>query len=176
MTPGIHRAFEKFEFQKQALLERLASWPPETIQYRPAKAAWSAIHVIDHLARVENGLIASLRANLPQGSRLTLGDQIRAFFLIAFMRTPVRVKVPSAAGSTMPAPGSELTGVITEWNTVRSRLKGLLDSVSPSELHRGVFRHPVSGWMTVGQALAFLSAHIRHHKYQLHSIRRKSGL
>ncbi|MBV9443157.1 MAG: DinB family protein, partial [Acidobacteriaceae bacterium] len=85
MTPGIHRAFEKLECQKQALLERLASWPPETIQYRPAKAAWSAIHVIDHLARVENGLIASLRANLPQGSRLTLGDQIRAFFLIAFM-------------------------------------------------------------------------------------------
>jgi hypothetical protein len=176
VTPEILRAFENLECQKQALLERLASWPPQTIHYRPVNAGWSAIDVIDHLVRVENGLIASLRANLPHGSPLALGDQIRAFFLTALMRTPVRVKVPSAAASTMPAPGLELTGVITEWNTVRSRLRGLLDSVSLSQLRRGVFHHPVSGWMTVGQALAFLSAHIRHHEYQLRSIRRKSGL
>jgi hypothetical protein len=64
---------------------------------------------------------------------------------------------------------------IGQWVKNRERLFSLLDSLQPDQLSLGVFRHPVSGWMTMPQALAFLSAHIRHHEYQLDRLKSAIG-
>jgi len=82
--------------------------------------------------------------------------------------TGARVKVPPAALTVLPEViTDDASSIATHWEQVRGEMGILLQSLQPNQLGRGLFRHPVSGWMTMRQAIAFLSAHLRHHGYQI---------
>ena len=70
---------------------------------------------------------------------------------------------------------TDLEEISSRWIAVRQDISGLLQSLESQQLRCGLFRHPVSGWMTISQTLAFTSAHLRHHVYQVERLK-KAGL
>jgi len=168
MTPGIRQLYEKLEMQKKTLLSEVALWSPAQVHFRPKPSAWSALDVLDHLVKVEVAVIDAVRSQLPDGNPMTLRDRVGALFILLVMLSPMRVKVPAAALTVLPeVMTDDASGIATHWEQVRGEMGILLQSLQLNQLDRALFRHPVSGWMTMRQAIAFLSAHLRHHEYQL---------
>jgi uncharacterized damage-inducible protein DinB len=171
MTRAILRRFERLERQKCSILSGVMRLSAAQLHFRPAPAAWSVLDVLDHLIRVEKALLEAVREHLPSGAPLTFRDRVRAWLLTAVMLTPIRVKVPASASVVWPERTADLPEAAASWDDVRGRMANLLGSLQPEQRYRGLFRHPVSGWMTMADALAFLAAHLRHHEYQLNRLK-----
>lgn len=77
------------------------------------------------------------------------------------------MKVPSSAAEVLPDPNVNLAAVLQRWDVARKDLAQLLTQTTPDQFGAGVFRHPVSGWMSSLQILSFFSVHIQHHGFQL---------
>ena len=54
-------------------------------------------------------------------------------------------------------------------------LEAFLGQLTDAEARAARFRHPIGGWVTAGQGVAFLAGHIGHHARQLERIRRAAG-
>jgi len=175
MTPDLRQRFERIERQKQTVLSNIAGWPAEQIRFRPKPAAWSALDVLDHIVKTEQATFAIARKQLPNRTPVSFSDRMRGMVVIAVMQSPVRVKVPAAATMVLPA-NTDLPEISSRWAAVRLEIFDLLQSLQPENSRCGLFRHPVSGWMDVSQTLAFTSAHLRHHVYQLDRLKSASRM
>ena len=162
--------FAKLERQKQTMLAELAPWPMERTSLRPGPAEWSALDVLDHLIKVEIAFLRSVRKHLPNGHPITARERLQTMLVISLMKSPLRVKVPAASKMVLPDLESDPSGMAARWSLVRSDIGSLLQSIQPEQLRCGLFRHPVGGWMAIPNALAFLSAHLSHHRYQIRRI------
>jgi len=174
MTPAIWYWFEKLETQKQDVLADIARLSPTQLRFRPEQTAWSVSEVIDHLVKVEKALLEAARGQLPNGTPLKFNDRVGALFIIGIMQLPMRVKVPASASMVLPEATADTSEIAMRWSAVREEMAEMLRSLRPEQLRCGLFRHPVSGWMTMARALAFLSAHLRHHDYQLNRLKSAS--
>jgi len=168
MSNEVRQWSEKLERQKSALLSDVASLGAEQIWFRPEPSSWSVADVLDHLVKVEQASLEAVRRQLPGDAPPALGDRMRAAIVILVMRSPVRVKVPASATQVLPEAADPAKSE-PRWSEVRKEMGDLLRSLQPEQL-----RHPVSGWMTMAQALAFLSAHLRHHRYQIDRLKSAS--
>jgi hypothetical protein len=167
MLPALGRRFEKLEWQKGKLLAELTQWPASRLCFRPNPEGWSALEVLDHLIKVEKGILDAVREQLAGGSPITFTNRAGAWLVISVMHSPLRVRVPDKVRFVLPQTENDLAELAANWCEIRQQLGNLLKSLPPSHLRCGLFQHPVSGWMNIGSTLAFLSAHLHHHGYQL---------
>lgn len=158
-----------------AVLADLSDWPEEQLHFHPSPESWSAAGVLDHVVKVEAGILNTMQAHLPEGHPVTMNDQLRARLLITIMRSPMRVKVPVAAQAVLPGAEQDISGLIRLWQVVRTDMIGLLENLGAANLRYGVFQHPVAGWMTVPTTLTFCAAHLQHHTYQINRLKRHTG-
>ncbi|MBV8865323.1 MAG: DinB family protein [Acidobacteriaceae bacterium] len=174
MIPAIRTQLEKLERQKQTMLSNAAQLTLRQQHFRPAATAWSSLNLLDHLMKVESGFLQGVRGQLPKGAPLRFSDRIGALLVITVMLSPMRVKVPPAAAISLPEQDPDLSLIGPAWARVREQMADLLESLEPEQLNIGLFRHPVGGWMPIQTGLAFLSAHLRHHRYQLRRLQSAS--
>ncbi len=166
----IQRAFERLQSDKQRMLVRLAAWSPERLRFRSGDQSWSALDVLDHLVRVEEAVVASARKNSRRRHPVPWSDRLRSRMVVALMRSPLRVKVPQTVGHVIPRNAEELEMVSRRWLATREEMLEVISALRPEQARFGLLNHPVGGWMDTRTALQFLSAHIRHHGYQLDRI------
>ncbi len=173
MLPRLQRAFERLERSRVKLLAPVTGWTPDQMQYRPAPNSWSAAQVIDHIARVESGLLAEARKNA-KGPVPTREERFgnRVIFLVMWL--PLRIKVPDTASMVLPAKVCSSEEALHKWQHARDAWQSFLEGLKPSDLKPGVFAHPRAGRMTVPDVLTFLRLHHNHHRPQLARI--ASGL
>ena len=167
MAMNVQQLFESLERQKEAFLSEISNWPPPALRFRPAQLEWSCLDVLDHLVKVEKAFLDFVKGNLPNGRSVPMTDRIRARVVIYVMRSPIRVKTPASVSMVLPGSNLDPSQLKQNWNEVRKNISNLLRALDPPQLRIGLFQHPVGGWMPVPQAMEFLSAHLRHHGYQL---------
>ena len=170
-TSSLQHRFKILERQKQATLAELHRYSPRELQFNPAPSAWSMIQIAEHLQRTEN---AVLNGTFTQpGTRVqTISQRTKASLMIALTLSPVRVGVPKATPVIAPAEPLTLPELEARWAATRSHLEVAIHEFPADKARCNVFRHPVSGWMTLPQTLHFLSAHLTHHGYQLRRVQR----
>ena len=166
------RLFAELEQRKQQLLDDTVRWPEVRLHFQPANAGWSVPEVLDHLQKTESGILLQMRRQLKAAQPVTVKDRFRSAFLLILFRLPSRVRIPPGARQIYPSPTATLAEVTHAWSQTRLDIEELLTGVASQDAGLGLFRHPVSGWMTLETTLAFLSAHIVHHRYQLKRIER----
>jgi uncharacterized damage-inducible protein DinB len=170
VNKSLLKSHEALERQKHAFLSRVAGLSTSQLHFRPVPGSWSVSDILDHLVRVEKELLTAVRAELPSGTARGLRDRIGAVFIICVMLSPMRVKAPASVPGILPQTTTDPTNTALRWAEVRTEMADLLGRLRTDQLRAGLFRHPVSGWMTIQQALTFLSAHMRHHTYQLNRL------
>ncbi|MEQ1474102.1 MAG: DinB family protein [Candidatus Acidiferrum sp.] len=172
MTTKLHRWFEKFERQKTEILSGVAAMPPARLQFRETAHSWSALQVLDHLVKVEEVWLEAVMKNASPGHQVTPKARFAGLIATCVMLLPTRVKVPSGAQAVVPDTTLELPLISARWAKIRCQIS---DSFQDFPIHRlGVLPHPITGWMTLDRATSFLSAHLRHHRYQLSRLQRAS--
>ena len=130
------------------------------------------LQVLDHLVRVEEVWLAAVMKNASPGHAVTPRARFAGLIATCVMLLPTRVKMPSGAQSVVPDNALELSLISTRWTKIRCQIS---DSFPDFPTHRrGVLQHPITGWMNLERATSFLSAHLRHHRYQLSRLERAS--
>jgi len=159
--------FREIEGKKSDLLDRLSRWTDDQLYFSPAAAQWSAVQVVDHLVRTESEIQKVVLRGLSNPHRIGLSDRARTLFLNTIFKSDRKVSVPKSGSVVLPVTGLSLQAVADRWDTSRKELAQILQDVSESNLRKGVFRHPVGGWMNMNSVLEFFSVHITHHEHQL---------
>ena len=167
--------FRLLQQQKDSFLNDLATWSPGQLRLCCKPGSWSAIQVLDHVIRTERGILGEMRQNVQQGDRVPFVHRVKSELLILLMHSPTRVKVPGLV-SLVILPRNEvgLTALTEAWRGSQIELEQWVAGLGRNQAAYAGFRHPVSGWMSVLQAIMFMGAHVRHHRYQLGRIRRSS--
>lgn len=160
-------SFALIEDQKALLLARVANWHEQRLNFRQSAGEWSTVEVFDHLVRTEAAILDVARLGLAHPHRIGLSDHLRTAFLTALFRSQMRVKIPSNVKQIVPGSDLSLPEVRDRWEFVRTDLASFLQTASAHQLRKGIFRHPVGGWMNSSGILNFFSVHIIHHGHQL---------
>ena len=172
MVDNVSRVFQTLELQKRALLDRIAAWPTEQRQFRPAPGRWSALDIVDHLVRMEETALVGVQTNLPHGHPVRIIDRLSGMLVNGLMRSPIRIRVPAGVPAVLPDGAADLDALGNRWAEIRKEMASLLCLLAQEQLHTGLVRHPVAGWMSILQGMRFLSAHLIHHEYQLDRLER----
>jgi DinB family protein len=174
LTPEVQHWFVKCEQLKGAMLAEVSAWSAERQNFRATPESWSAVCVLDHLVKVDRGVLDNIRHHLPAGRPVRFKNVSRGAMVFVALALPTRVGIPTGAGPIGPEENAQLPVVTAQWNEVRSEISELLNSLQPEQFRTGLFRHPLSGWMNLHRTMQFLYIHMFHHKYQLARIRRAS--
>ena len=156
MTPFIRQSFERLQRQKETVFSGISTWSVERLQFRPEPASWSTLDVLDHLVKVEKGFLDAVQENLPECRPVTFRDRLGALMVICVMQSPIRVKVPASVAQVLPEKAMNLSMITEQWQATREEMAQILTGLLPKQLRCGLFRHPVSGWMTTRQGMTFL--------------------
>jgi hypothetical protein len=175
MEPLLAKQFQDLERRKARFLADLNRLPPAALAARPTLQGWSALQVLDHICRTEEGIFEAMRS-ATESRPVRARDRLNALALNAFFRLPVRVRAPGPVSQIMPAAAPELPELTRRWAALRLNMEDWLECLAAADCRAGRFRHPVAGWMSVPTTLGFLRAHLHHHGYQLNRIRRAAGM
>ncbi len=170
VTSHLDSRFAQLEKQKVEFIRRVGGWSTGRLGHRPSLGAWSAIEVYDHLARTEAAILNEARRGIGKPHRIGISDMVRTKFLNGVFQSPRRVKVPASAQQVLPDQHVELSDVLERWRLCRLELADFLRTTPGEKLERGIFKHPVGGWMNASGILSFFSIHIYHHKFQIDRI------
>lgn len=175
MSGSAVNAFRLLQMQKESFLNDLASWNPAQLGFSCKSGSWSALQVLDHVVRTERGILGEMRQNVRRCDRVPFVHRVKSDLLIVLMRSAARVKVPGlVAPVILPGYEPDLAELTGAWNDTQTQLGQWVGELRENQTAYAGFRHPVSGWMSVLQAILFLAAHVRHHGYQLRRIRRRA--
>jgi uncharacterized damage-inducible protein DinB len=165
----------KLEEQKEHLLARIELWSPEMLSHRSAPTDWSVLEMLDHIVKTETAILSAARAGLANPRRIGIDDKLRTAFLQTVFASDRKVKIPESARQVLPGSALQLEDIRKRWNNSRQELNSFVSQGNSELLEKGIFRHPVGGWMGMQQILEFFSVHLIHHGYQLDRIARSAG-
>lgn len=171
MTTGrLDILVQRLARSKDRILELVAAADESQRAAAPGDGRWSMLQVIEHLVLAEEGTLRVLRRGAPAEQRVTLRSRfiLQAIELLFILRARVRVPSPSLA----PSGAVSFEVLRQRWNEAREGIAREVMVLDAKGLQAPRFRHPIAGWLTMGQGLDFLDRHIRHHERQVHRLHR----
>jgi uncharacterized damage-inducible protein DinB len=167
---GFADTLAKLDNQKTDLLSQVENWPPDKLSYHPNPAGWSVLEMLDHIVRTEMAILSAARIGVERPHCIGIGDKLRTRFLQKVFSSDRKVRVPATASQVLPGSDLRLSAIVERWNESRAQLNRFVTQGNSELLSKGIFRHPVGGWMGMQEILEFLSVHLVHHQYQLRRI------
>jgi uncharacterized damage-inducible protein DinB len=168
------RQFDAIRRLKDETLAGLSAWSDAQLRYKPSPAEWSALEIVDHLARTDAGITRQMQINLAAPMELTLAGRAAATAFNLMFRSPVRVKTPKEASAILPICPPDLATASSNWDEAIGVLRNFLSELQ-AEPEGGLFKHPVAGPMSLATGLEFIEVHTRHHLHQLARLRKAAS-
>ena len=149
------------------LLERIEAMAPEDLTRKAGSNRWSVLEILQHIVLGERGVLH----NLPEPSRLVHCRRrpihfVKYAIVLFILKWNIPVPVPSA--EMVPDGITTLEEIRDQWEQNYRWFKSYVDGLNAETVKHAVFRHPVTGPLTPGQALRMghlhLETHIRHIK------------
>lgn len=175
MRPELRR-LERVDRTRRALLERVAALDPELRTRRPRPDAWSVLEVVEHLILAEGDVLARVaRAEEARAGgdpepapRRTLRNRAAFLVVMAVLRFRIPVRTPSRRMN--PVGERSLEELRADWDRNHEALRAFAGALDRESARRAVFRHPIAGPMTPGQAFWMLEVHLHRHVGQVDRI------
>ncbi len=173
MLPTLADRFATLDRVREDFLAVVETATDAQRRFRPAPDSWSMLEVTEHCVLAEEKSLLGMLKGPPLGTTVTPIAHVRMWMVRLVMKTDVRVKVPVAR--VVPTGESTLPELAARWDASRRGLSEFLEGVTETDAGVARFRHPIGGWVTAGEGVAFLAGHIGHHARQLNQIRRAAG-
>ncbi len=163
---GCLRELDAIVARRNDLVGRLRALPEAELAVRPGPDVWSALEVVEHMVVAERAVLRGLfEPRLLEQPRQTLRHRIMNRLIIAILRGPISVKVPTR--SMVPSGERGLEEMVADWEETHRRLRDFIEGADPARLAAPAFRHPVSGPLTAAQATRMLGVHLERHTKQI---------
>jgi len=166
MQPVIQNKLEQMDQRRRALLDRVEALEPGRLVAKPLPGKWSILEIVDHLVTAERDVLQ----NLPDPAQLVdrprrLKHRIRYPIVLFVLKYNISVPVPTPR--MLPRGITSLAELRRQWDESQDWLRRYVGGLDQEGLQRAVFRHPVSGPLTVTQVLRMGRVHVEHHEGQI---------
>ncbi len=171
MNTKLNKRWVELEKEKSRFIKELKKASNRQLHFSPDEKSWNMLQVMAHLVAVERTSFGYLsgkkysHASRPKGKL----QFFRALFLRIMLASPIRFKAPPIA-ALQPPEKNDLEELIKEWSLEGKKTETYLENFPEEKLDELIFRHPVIGWLTIGQTINFLIEHIQHHRLQIRRI------
>ena len=154
------------------LLDEVADLAPDQFGRQPSPMAWSAAHVLDHLALVESQLNHHFRAMVEGKVPTTVGmvDRLRRLPPRLAAWRIIKVKNPGAVSPGEVQPKEQLLARLAQ---SRVDLKALIADTRDRDLSKLRFAHFALGGFNLYEWFAFIGYHEERHRKQIVEIKTK---
>ena len=159
------------ERKRVALLSRVATLEPSRLVARPLPGKWSIREIIEHLILAERDVVGdfSRLADLEEQPQ-DLGNHARYLVVIFILRFGIPVKAPSTA--MLPTGERPLAELRETWDENHRRLRSFVGGLDRAGTRRAIFRHPITGPISVAQGIRMLDVHLDTHIRQIRRLER----
>lgn len=154
-----------FDRRRVALLDVLATLPPDRLERRPADGGWSIIEVVDHLVQVEVDVLGDLERIGERTPRRRWRERVGRWIVLAVLRLRIPVQVPSPG--MRPVSGRSLAELRREWDARHAALRRFVAEPGPD---LPLFRHPIAGRPTTAEAVQLMDVHFGRHQGQIRAL------
>ena len=167
------KLLEKVEARRREVMAEVDRLTAEQLTFRAAPSSWSTLDVVEHLVKVEEGIVSRARLREPRSLSETLKAKasLVAMYLVSGLRLRVRVPVQGI----LPLGGVTLSDLVSRWEGAEAALRERLEALGPGDWSRPMMRHPLLGLLTPAEGLTFIRWHMGHHRRQIERIRRAPG-
>lgn len=173
MTPRISRLLSRIADQRLAALAEAGAMSADQLVFRPGQGSWSVLEVLEHLVRVEEGILSRVRERAPRTWQEAARARVALELISVYFLLGRRFRVP--VQGIVPQGGVTLTDLAGRWEAAQRGIRGTLDGFRPADFARPLMRHPALGLLTPRETLIFILRHIGHHRRQIARIRRAPG-
>ncbi len=152
------------------LLRDLQHYSDAKLNEQPNENAWSVLQIMQHLMKAEEGGILYIKKKLsfnPELEKAGVLSNMRAMALNMSMSSPIKIKAPEGVSGEALLTNLTFWDVAKQWKQQRQEMKAYLESL-PSELYgMDVYKHPLTGKMTLSNMLSFFNKHVDRHTSQI---------
>jgi hypothetical protein len=169
MQPNLRTTFDALERRRRDLLDRLAAYDEAQLAFRPAPDMWCLLEVAEHLALVEEILLAQANDDaFARRLRKTLKSRALMTVVWFVLGSGIRVKAPLKA--LVPKTVVPLDESARRLEAARRELAEWLERLEPGAERRLAFSHPIGGALSVIEGLDLVASHWDHHLSQVDRI------
>jgi uncharacterized damage-inducible protein DinB len=133
----------------------------------PGPGEWSVVQVVEHMVTVDRMVLKFVQKQLarPDLRPAGVGTWMRATLVTLALRYRRKIKAPAV----LPPPTGtrSLAEWRDEWEASRRQWRETLETVPEKLRRKELFKHPLAGYLTLGQTLDFITEHTLHHVPQV---------
>lgn len=161
------------ERERALLLDAVARVPADRQGVRPSPEAWSAAEVVEHVARVERGVVRMLAAAragqlATDPSVSPIGAPLPAAVVAALRDRTRRLEAPERV---RPAGRGDMTAALEELAQARAALLDAYRTATTAMLDGASYAHPYLGPMTLRAWVEMAAHHGARHAAQVEAMR-----
>ena len=161
---------DAFSTSRKSFVDQLNRLTPEQLSTRPTPGSWSILEIVEHLVLAEK----SVFKDFPEPESLIptkkgLSNHL-LYQVVVFVLRSRRIKVDVPDRKMKPTGQTALSDLLESWNQNQTWLREFILNLSPPDLEKAVFAHPVSGPITPSQAIYMLQIHFDKHMHQIEGI------
>lgn len=170
MNKELEQSYHQLIETKKAFLKRIKEKTVEQQAFKPDESSWSMVEVFEHILLSEGGILKYLKKRPPAETEYKVGLKSKIAYAAAaqFYKSSGKVKVP-IKGLT-PEGKRSLDDLIQESDENNAFIHSIIVDFPEEKLKYSVFKHPVSGAMTMQNTIKFFNNHIVHHVHQLNRL------
>ena len=161
---------KKLDQKLTLLLRDLQHYSDAKLNESPQKGAWSVLQIMQHLMQAELGAVKYIEKKLsfePALEKAGMMSNMRALALNTFMSVPIKIKAPDGVSGDNLLTDLTFWDVAKQWKQQRNELEIFINNL-PSELFEvDLYKHPLTGKMSIGNMLTFFNKHVDRHTSQI---------
>jgi hypothetical protein len=148
---------------------------PVQVRFAPGPGRWSIAQVVEHLVLAEEAALRGLQSPRPVPDRGLAAAATLRLAVVKRVLASRLVKARAPSRALLPEGVATVDALERRWLEAGAGHEAFLRDLPPPRRGERLFRHPVSGWLSLHQMLDFLGFHVRHHQRQVRAIRRAAG-
>ena len=166
MNEKLTKKVENFDNKRNALLDEISSLDEAKLNARPFEGKWSVLEIVEHLVKAEREVMGGL------ADYAELKDRKQSFkngLLYRIVMTVLKLGIPVKVPSKTMLPHNEFTfaELRERWDENQDWFRGYIETLGENDLQKAVFMHPVSGPITLEQAIDMSHLHLDNHTGQI---------
>lgn len=175
MDNSTNKRLQRMDNELRLLLKELEPYSEAKLNEKPKADAWSVFQVMHHLIKVERSSMAYVNKKLSYNPELKKVSVKSGFVRVAtkaLAGIPIKIKAPAVVGDDLPE-HSTFWEVVKEYKDTRSELQQFLDKMPADMFDKELYKHPMTGRMSLNGMLQFLEGHFSRHRKQIRKTLKK---
>lgn len=152
------------------LLRDLQHYSDAKLNEQPKEDAWSVLQIMQHVMKAEEGAVLYIKKKLsfnPALEKAGVMSNMRSIALNMSLSSPIKIKAPEGVSGEHLLTDLTFWDVAKQWKQQRKELENYLNTLPAELFHLDVYKHPLTGKMTIASMLSFFNKHVDRHTNQI---------